>query len=129
MDDDVDVFEYSKRPATFLPSSVPKGLRVVQMTPPGSECSILLVCENPGVPMQPGTLKGLHLVVEDISTARNELLENGVEVEEVVSLGGVLYARFSDPDGNTWLLQQIPALGFAQRKKRFLTSRNDHVDG
>ena len=68
-------------------------------------------------------------MVEDIDTARNELLENGVEVSEIAGLGGVLYARFSDPDGNTWLLQQIPALGFAERKKRSLTSRNGHVDG
>jgi catechol 2,3-dioxygenase-like lactoylglutathione lyase family enzyme len=58
--------------------------------------------------MPPGTLRGLHLVVADIEAARAQLLERGVEVSEVEDLGGVLYAYFADPDGNTWCLQHMP---------------------
>jgi catechol 2,3-dioxygenase-like lactoylglutathione lyase family enzyme len=81
-------------------------MRVVQLTPPGSACSIAFgdgVVETP-----PGSVQGLHLVVPDIHAARAELLERGVEVGEVQDLGGVLYAPFSDPDGNGWTLQQLP---------------------
>jgi hypothetical protein len=57
---------------------------------------------------QPGSVQALHLVVSDIESARAELVERGVEVGEVEDLGGVLYAPFSDPDGNGWTLQQLP---------------------
>ncbi len=80
--------------------------RVVQLTPPGSACSIAFgigVVDTP-----PGSVQGLHLVVSDINAARAELLERGVDVGEVEDLGGVLYAPFSDPDGNGWTLQQLP---------------------
>jgi catechol 2,3-dioxygenase-like lactoylglutathione lyase family enzyme len=82
-------------------------VRVVQLTPPGSACSILLSTGLPAVEMNPGTLRGLHLVVDDIVKTREKLTDRGVEVGEVEDLGGMLYAGFGDPDGNTWTLQEI----------------------
>ena len=58
--------------------------------------------------MQPGSVKGLHLVVADMNAARGALIERGVEVDRDWDMGGVKYARFSDPDGNLWLLQEFP---------------------
>jgi hypothetical protein len=64
----------------------------------------------PGISdMQPGSLKGLHLVVSDMAEARGALVARGVDVGEVMDMQGVLYAQFDDPDGNLWLLQQFPA--------------------
>lgn len=85
------------------------GVRVVQLTPPGSACSIGI---GSGLPiyseMTPGSVRGLHLVVENIEQARAQLLDNGVAVGDVHDVGGgVQYAGFSDPDGNTWTLQQM----------------------
>jgi catechol 2,3-dioxygenase-like lactoylglutathione lyase family enzyme len=80
--------------------------RVVQLTPPGSACSIAIgtgILDTP-----PGSVQALHLVVSDIDAARSQLIERGVEVGEVQDLGGVLYAAFEDPDGNGWTLQQLP---------------------
>jgi catechol 2,3-dioxygenase-like lactoylglutathione lyase family enzyme len=82
-------------------------VRVVQLTPPGSACSILLSTGLSTVEMNPGTLRGLHLVVDDIVNTREKLTDRGVEVGEVEDLGGMLYAGFGDPDGNTWTLQEI----------------------
>jgi catechol 2,3-dioxygenase-like lactoylglutathione lyase family enzyme len=85
--------------------------RVVQLTPPGSACSI---CIGVGVvDTAPGSVQGLHLVVKDIHASRTELLERGVEVAEVEDMGApgkppVSYAAFRDPDGNGWTLQQLP---------------------
>lgn len=84
------------------------GVRVLQLTPPGSGCSIVLGAGMPDIEMQPGSLRGLHLVVSDIRAAREELIGRGAEIGEVVDMGGVFYAFFSDPDGNTWTLQEIP---------------------
>ncbi|MBV8301992.1 MAG: VOC family protein [Candidatus Dormibacteraeota bacterium] len=85
------------------------GMRVIQFTPPGSACSIVFGAGMEGISnMPPGVLKGLHLVVDDIATARAALIERGVEVGEVMDMQSVLYAGFDDPDGNTWLLQQFP---------------------
>ncbi|MFJ4164270.1 VOC family protein [Microbacterium sp. NPDC089698] len=84
------------------------GVRIVQLTPPGSYCSITLSAGMPGTAMAPGTLRGLHLVVSDIAAARAKLVERGVDVGPVEDLGGVLYAGFADPDGNTWTLQHMP---------------------
>jgi catechol 2,3-dioxygenase-like lactoylglutathione lyase family enzyme len=81
-------------------------MRVVQLTPPGSACSIAFGTGIVDTP--PGSVQALHLVVSDINAARAELVERGVEVGEVQDLGGVLYASFSDPDGNSWALQQLP---------------------
>lgn len=83
------------------------GMRVVQLTPPGSACSIVLgvgILEPEAAPV-----RGLHLVVDDLVAARRMLTVNGVEVSVVTETGGVLYAHFSDPDGNSWVLQEIPA--------------------
>jgi predicted enzyme related to lactoylglutathione lyase len=84
------------------------GIRVVQLTPPGSACSITLTQGISTLDMPVGTLRGLHLVVSDIEQARAELIERGADVEPVEDLGGVFYARFADPDGNTWTLQHMP---------------------
>ena len=86
------------------------GMRVVQLTPPGSACSIVIGTGMGEISeMRPGTVKGLHLVVADIRKAREILASRGVEVGEVDDLGGIKYAYFSDPDGNTWALQEILA--------------------
>jgi hypothetical protein len=59
--------------------------------------------------MVPGSLKALHLVVDNINDARESLLSRGVDCSGVDDMGGILYVYFADPDGNSWLLQQIPA--------------------
>jgi len=81
-------------------------MRVVQLTPPGSSCSIVI---GTGVTeMTPGTQKGLHLVVPDIERAGDEMIGRGVTVGEVQDLGGgVTYAWFADPDGNSMVLQEM----------------------
>jgi catechol 2,3-dioxygenase-like lactoylglutathione lyase family enzyme len=85
-------------------------MRVVQLTPPGSACSVVV---GTGLPLgDPGSTKGLQLVVEDIDTARRELADRGVEITDVQQLGpegspGSRFAFFSDPDGNGWSLQEI----------------------
>ena len=84
------------------------GVRIVQLTPPGSACSITLTTGLPALDMPVGTLRGLHLVVSDIEQARATLVERGTEVGPVEDLGGVFYAAFADPDGNTWTLQHMP---------------------
>jgi predicted enzyme related to lactoylglutathione lyase len=84
------------------------GIRVVQLTPPGSACSIGLGAGLPAYEAEPGSLRALHLVVADIDAARDELVGRGVEVGEVVDVGGgVRYASLSDPDGNTLTLQEM----------------------
>lgn len=81
------------------------GMRVVQLTPPGSACSVVIGVgiSDPNA----GPVLGLHLVVDDIERARAQLVGNGVDVSDVSDMGGVSYAYFSDPDGNSWALQQI----------------------
>ena len=82
-------------------------VRVVQLTPPGSACSICLTRGLPALAAEPGTIRGLHLVVDDIAEARQQLVDSGVDVDAVIDLGGMLYAGIIDPDGNTWTLQEI----------------------
>ena len=81
--------------------------RFAQLTPPGSGCSIVL-SEPP--PMTPGSLRGLQLVVADAYSARGELVERGVAAGDIDVIderdGGTLFG-FSDPDGNSWVVQQI----------------------
>ena len=87
-----------------------QGMRIVQLTPTGSACSIVLSTGLPALAdMAPGTIKGLHLVVSDINHAREELVSRGVDVGEIDDSagGGVKYAHFSDPDGNTLVLQEM----------------------
>lgn len=85
-------------------------MRVVQFTPPGSSCAIVFgTGMGPISEMVPGSVKGLHLVVENMDEARGALVKRGVDIAEIQDIGGVLYAWFSDPDGNLWTLQQWPA--------------------
>jgi predicted enzyme related to lactoylglutathione lyase len=86
------------------------GMRIVQLTPPGSACSILLSTGLDAVSeMTPGSVKGLHLVVDDIARAREALTGRGVDVSEISDVGGgVKYAWFADPDGNSLTLQEMP---------------------
>ena len=86
-------------------------VRVVQLTPPGSACSIVLSEGLPGIEMPPGSLRGLHLVVADITETREALAHKGVSMGEITDMGGVKFAPFSDPDGNTWTLQEITKHG------------------
>ncbi|HZA75698.1 MAG TPA: glyoxalase superfamily protein [Acidimicrobiales bacterium] len=82
-------------------------IRFVQLTPPGSTCSIAL---GKGVSdMPPGSLRGLQMVVADIEVARAELVERGMEVSEIQDFPWGRFVFFSDPDGNGWAVQQIPA--------------------
>jgi catechol 2,3-dioxygenase-like lactoylglutathione lyase family enzyme len=107
-----------------------EAVRMVQLTPPGSGCSIALLSgmvegrpDRP--PMEPGSLRGLTLVVSDINAARAQLIANGVEMTGVMEVvhqdgksvygpvtgepeGWNAYAFFDDPDGNGWVLQQSP---------------------
>lgn len=79
------------------------GMRVVQLTPPGSAASIVI---GTGMnSMVPGSLEGLQLVVPDMGAVRAELLERGLDVSAVQDLGGVQFAHFADPDGNRWVIQ------------------------
>jgi catechol 2,3-dioxygenase-like lactoylglutathione lyase family enzyme len=82
-------------------------IRFVQLTPPGSACSIAIGTGIVGTP--PGSVQGLQLVVSDINSARTELLERGVEVSRVEEFPWGSFVFFSDPDGNGWSVQQLPA--------------------
>ncbi|MCP9487839.1 MAG: VOC family protein [Gaiellaceae bacterium MAG52_C11] len=84
-------------------------IRFVQLTPPGSSCSIALGTGLNG--MTPGSVEGLQLVVSDIEAARAELLERGVEVSDVQHFDWGSFVFFSDPDGNGWAVQQLPSRG------------------
>jgi catechol 2,3-dioxygenase-like lactoylglutathione lyase family enzyme len=91
-------------------TQVSETMRVVQLTPPGSSCAIVFgTGMGPITDMVPGSVKGLHLVVDDMAVSRAALIERGLEVSEVDDMGGVLYSYFSDPDGNMWALQEWPA--------------------
>ncbi len=102
-----------------LDTRISEEMRLVQLTPPGSGCSIHL---STGIleKMLPGVLEGLQLIVSDIEAARSELIERGVEASPVQHMedGGWVEGRggdwnsfvfFSDPDGNGWVLQERPA--------------------
>jgi catechol 2,3-dioxygenase-like lactoylglutathione lyase family enzyme len=84
-------------------------LRFVQLTPPGSACSIAF-----GVGLseaEPGSVQGLQLVVEDIQAAHAELEGRGVQVSDVQEFPWGSFVFFQDPDGNGWAVQQLPARG------------------
>ncbi len=85
-------------------------LRFVQLTPPGSACSIAI---GTGLTeMEPGSIEGLQMVVADIREARDDLVNRGAEVSEIdVQPWGSSFVYFSDPDGNAWALQQLPDRG------------------
>ncbi|WP_415950718.1 VOC family protein [Streptomyces sp. KLOTTS4A1] len=107
-----------------LDQQVAPGVRIVQITPPGSRCSIALGEGMPTPPgqrsMAPGTLQGLQLCVTDIEAAHAELTARGLEIAEVMHVGPSgwepgkgetwnSFATFEDPDGNGWVLQEAPA--------------------
>jgi predicted enzyme related to lactoylglutathione lyase len=80
-------------------------LRFVQLTPPGSACSVAL---GTGITdAQPGSVRGLQMVVSDIHAARAQLLDGGVDVSEVQDFPWGLFVFFDDPDGNSWAVQQM----------------------
>ena len=81
-------------------------LRFVQLTPPGSACSVVLGTGT--TEMTPGSQRGVQMVVSDVKAARDHLIGNGVEASEVEVLPWGSFVYFADPDGNTWSLQEIP---------------------
>ena len=81
-------------------------VRFVQLTPPGSACSIAIGTGISDAP--PGSARGLQLVVPDVTAARAELLERGVEVGDVQEFPWGSFVFFDDPDGNSWAVQQLP---------------------
>ena len=86
---------------------VRENLRFVQLTPPGSACSIVI---GVGITtMQPGSLEGLLMVVADVKAVREELLKRGVDISEIDVQPWGSFAYVRDPDGNSWSLQQIPS--------------------
>jgi len=88
---------------------VSETMRFVQLTPPGSACSVML---STGITeMPPGSQKGLQVVVEDVAAARLELIDRGVPTSEVDVQPWGSFVTFSDPDGNTWAVQQPPSRG------------------
>ncbi len=84
-----------------------EGLRFVQLTPPGSACSIAFGT-GLNIDMEPGSLQAIMAVVPDADEARAHLLANGVEASEVDEQAWGRFVRFKDPDGNGWTLQQLP---------------------
>jgi len=92
-------------------AQISDAVRVVQLTPPGSACSIVI---GTGLTsMAPGSVEGLQLTIRDMAAVRGELVERGVDVSEPVALGreggpSFLHASFRDPDGNGWVLQELP---------------------
>jgi len=89
--------------------AVADGLRFVQLTPPGSACSIAI---GQGLSdMAPGSVDGLQVVVADVAQARDELAGRGVEVSDVQVFPWGSFVFFKDPDGNGWALQQLPPRG------------------
>jgi uncharacterized glyoxalase superfamily protein PhnB len=88
---------------------VTESLRFVQLTPPGSACSIVM---GTGITeMPPGSQRGVQVVVADVQAARQALIDHGVEASEIDVQPWGSFVTFADPDGNTWALQQLPARG------------------
>ncbi len=89
-------------------------MHVAQLTPPGSGCSIVIGDLPSQAQMEPGSMKSLQLVVPDAASARQELLDRGVEVsdlEVITEMDGGTFFGFHDPDGNSWAVQEIAARG------------------
>ncbi len=85
---------------------VNQDLRFVQLTPPGSACSIVM---GTGITdMPPGSQRGVQVVVADVAAARKSLVEHGVQASEIDVQPWGSFVTFADPDGNTWALQQLP---------------------
>jgi catechol 2,3-dioxygenase-like lactoylglutathione lyase family enzyme len=100
--------------------TIGEDVRVVQLTPPGSGCS-MVIGKGLGADMAPGSLKGVQLVVADLHKARAHLVERGVPVSEITMMGenpepgdpldNAGFVFFDDPDGNSWAVQQISSRG------------------
>jgi predicted enzyme related to lactoylglutathione lyase len=109
---DVDRAKAFYEQAGFNPDNdvtVEEGLRFVQLTPPGSGCSIAI---GEGITeMEPGSLQSLQLVVDDIEAAREELSGRGLEVSEIQDFPWGRFVYFGDPDGNGWAVQELPDYG------------------
>ena len=86
--------------------TVSEEIRFIQLTPPGSACSITF--GNGITDAEPGSVKGLQLVVSDVKQARSELVERGVDVTDVQDFPWGSFVFFNDPDGNAWAVQQLP---------------------
>jgi catechol 2,3-dioxygenase-like lactoylglutathione lyase family enzyme len=85
---------------------VTEDLRFVQLTPPGSACSVVL---GTGITdMPPGSQRGVQMVVADVAAVRDSLLAHGVEASDIDVQPWGSFVKFADPDGNTWALQQLP---------------------
>ena len=86
---------------------VSETLRFVQLTPPGSACSVVM---GTGITeMAPGSQKGVQMVVADVAAARKQLIDQGVQASDIDVQPWGSFVTFSDPDGNTWALQEVPA--------------------
>ncbi len=109
---DVDRAKAFYEQAGFNPDhdyTVSEEIRFVQLTPPGSACSIAI---GRGLTdAEPGSVRGMQLVVGDAAAARSELLERGIDVSEVQSFPWGEFVFFADPDGNRWAVQQAPDRG------------------
>ncbi|MFG2427673.1 VOC family protein [Streptomyces sp. NPDC048590] len=107
-----------------LDDQVAPGMRIIQLTPPGSRCSIAMLDGMPPFPgekpMAPGTLQGLQICVTDIEAAREELVAKGVDVSPIRHVGATgweegkgdtwnSFMTFADPDGNGWVVQEAPS--------------------
>jgi predicted enzyme related to lactoylglutathione lyase len=89
--------------------TVEEGLRFIQLTPPGSGCSIAI---GEGLSeMEPGSIEGLQVVVDDIEAARDELEGRGLQVSDIQDFPWGRFVFFNDPDGNGWAVQQLPDYG------------------
>jgi len=122
---DVDAAKdfYTRQVGFLLDHDVRPGenMRVVQMTPAGSACSVVI---GEGLPLgEPGSVKGVQLVVEDLDALRRELAGQGVGISEVQQMGpegtpGSRYCFFEDPDGNMWAVQEYKRDAGANRQPR-----------
>lgn len=85
---------------------VTEGLRFVQLTPEGSGCSIAI---GEGITeMEPGTMQGIMMIVDDVRAVKQSLEEKGVEMSDIDEQQWGIFSSFSDPDGNSWTLQELP---------------------
>ena len=107
-DVDISIAFYRDRVGFKLDHDVQpgNGMRVVQLTPPGSACSVVFGEGMEGL-AKPGSVRNLHLVVKEIENVKKDLDDKGVPTSDVHDMGGVKYVYFSDPDGNSWALQEI----------------------
>ena len=99
---------YTEKMGFHLDHDVVYGeMRIVQLTPVGSACSIVLASGPMASGMTPGSIKGLHLVVQNAQQIHDLFAERGIEVSDIVDMGGIKYVFLSDPDGNTWEMQEL----------------------